>query len=1144
MSDPTAMLQEFGTYLNWVEGKGRKPSEEDVDDFIEQFLSNLSFVFTPEAGSGYLIQTAYRRDVNGERLYPISSYSQAVKEIKPLLMAKITEVHGRVSDHNDPYNYETKPMTIEDYALYYSKELQAEDEYLSLQGTDRRNHKAYQKAVKEVQKIKYRINQYMEKVLPFTLRNTMHHSLALVTYSTATGPNKEITKTTSEGNKIILHDEDDLANFLSSDLVGGGLRSVFWTPTETGRGLKMGVINVNNPAKLPIKTMLSSIKKIHKIMAFDLGHPCIIMYTGNSWQIWFGMNEREKITNFREMQDYLKVSLYSVGDFNKEKAVDQLRPFLDLKKNAPGEMVRSFFSLHYPTNNKPTKEHTGRAAIPVAPADLESFNPAKDAHPEEVLANFDVYSSYVASFYDKVQIGQDYESEGETEATPECLRLDKQHKDAKALNAIYRPDELIQVEYRNLASVLADEKKVYAHPIARGVLAVLVYDPRGSSTPDGMSTQRSRRGKVVTETPRSYYVLSNGTVIYDDYICRDLERVCLANKIKEAVLVGRISMIDSYGNEEGETETRNALIRTEGINPIDARTMRFTINRVSIVNSNPVPIEIMNDQMKVFSAKRIVPSTYFEFTEPVGMKLKKRFMGLVKTRASGAMMVEGEEKYLIKSTRTLNATIIGMDMTGKAFNTNEIPNVFIALAKPSGKYGAEYISVAKAQIALKKDDRITLRTLVEGEDKKNLIPAPRGIEGVMFAEPSIVVEVSYDDVTPQSYRNMTLHFTSGGRFRPTEKFRVNQRLINAKVIAIKEDLDHRKPTHISVRQEELLEFSTSTSKQDSLLNVLPNPSNPLPEFIKRNPAFFGVPESLTTYVGGYPDEQGYMQRGRRVEIPLLKKGPFYLGERLPGELEQSYDRYRKDQPGHKSFVDVDSLVRTVTPPNFRVTGLGWEYNTATDDAFGMGQDGNAVTKMDGALTPIKSYADIMNEIHFDTNKEQAMEDTKVLPYTFNEVVGDPDSEDPNRRSYDKAYREAFVLSDKKLTKALQPLKLGKAEQEAITQEILNNPPVKADIWQQKVDLYIEEFNKWAALPEPKEGWENYAIGMFVTWEVPLLEKERLLRAARNEYELTEQEVSLIDSQYADPPTEELFDLILSDLYEVPDNDDELQESVV
>ena len=60
MPDPTAMLHEFSTYLNWVEGKGRKPSEEDVDDFIEQFLSNLSYGFTPERGSGYFIQTAYQ----------------------------------------------------------------------------------------------------------------------------------------------------------------------------------------------------------------------------------------------------------------------------------------------------------------------------------------------------------------------------------------------------------------------------------------------------------------------------------------------------------------------------------------------------------------------------------------------------------------------------------------------------------------------------------------------------------------------------------------------------------------------------------------------------------------------------------------------------------------------------------------------------------------------------------------------------------------------------------------------------------------------------------------------------------------------------------------------------------------------------
>ena len=52
------------------------------------------------------------------------------------------------------------------------------------------------------------------------------------------------------------------------------------------------------------------------------------------------------------------------------------------------------------------------------------------------------------------------------------------------------------------------------------------------------------------------------------------------------------------------------------------------------------------------------------------------------------------------------------------------------------------------------------------------------------------------------------------------------------------------------------------------------------------------------------------------------------------------------------------------------------------------------------------------------------------------------------------------------------------------------------------------------------------------------------QSARDEYELSDEEVSLIDSQYAEPPTEKIFDLILSDLYEVPDDDDEFEEAIV
>ena len=89
--------------------------------------------------------------------------------------------------------------------------------------------------------------------------------------------------------------------------------------------------------------------------------------------------------------------------------------------------------------------------------------------------------------------------------------------------------------------------------------------------------------------------------------------------------------------------------------------------------------------------------------------------------------------------------------------------------------------------------------------------------------------------------------------------------------------------------------------------------------------------------------------------------------------------------------------------------MGWEYHTARDDVYGGGQDANKITSMDGNLTPIKSYGEVMNMIHFEGNKEQALEDSKVYGSTFNEVAGRADTEESDRRSYDTAYRAAFAL---------------------------------------------------------------------------------------------------------------------------------------
>lgn len=1174
MSDPTAMLKQFKTFLDLIQGEGRNPSEEDINFFITEFLKRgrNGFIY-----KGEFIESAAKVDPTTQlRHYDVSgkSYDELVNEIKPILSARVVEAYGSVRDEYKPFDFDTQPMTVEERALFEAKNMGKEDEYLALQGTARRNHPAYERAIRETSRVKYRLKQYMKTVLPFTLRTNMHHRLAAILYSTTSGPFAEPRQKDDNGKDFKIDSEDELNAFLSSKTINGfpaaehdAMRSLFWVPSESGRNLKMGVIDIDNPSNLNQKEMNSVVKKIYKRIHFDLEHPAIIMYTGSSYQIWFGQNDREEIANYREMKDYLKGVLFQFGEFNRAEAIKLNRVWIDLDTNKPNGLVRTFFSLHYPPSNKSQKRYTGLAAVPVAHTDIDKFNPMTYAHPETVLANFDVYSSYVAAFYDEIQVGQDYESEDDIESTPSCSRLDVLVPDAVALKALYKEKDLIKVEYKNIGGILEDEEKVYAHPVARGVLAVLVYDPRGTSTPKGMKSTRVRRGTVITEKPHTYYVLSNGTVIYDDYICRDLERLCESKKIKQTVLVGRVSLLDSFNQEEREDYTRNALIRTEGILPHEARRMRFTINRVPVFNSEPVPIEIMGEQVKEFTTKRIVPPMYFEFTKPVGMKLKRKFMDLVRSRMTGSMMVEGEEKYLVKSTRTIYATVIGMDKSGKAFNSNEIPNVYIAVGKKSSRFGVEYITVAKAQIALKKEDRITLRTIVDGIDGRNLIPMPRGSDDaadvVQLVEPSVVVEVTYDDVTPQRMPSFTSAFTEKAYRASSNRFAINH-LVNAKVVAIKEDLDHRRVSHVDHRQEELLEPKRTSSRESSLIDALPNPSKIFPEFIARNPSsFFGVPTMLTTYVGGHDnsythiDEEGRkitvpnMLGGRAVEVPLIrgsKSLPRYLGEELPPELEKPFNRMATGEEGYAVFIDPESLVKTQDPPNYRITDLGFEYNTAIDDRYGMGQDGNSVTSMatgsgEKPLKVVKSYVDLIDEHHFEKNLKQEMEDSKVIPYTMKAIPGSVDSEDGNRRGYDKQYIAAYKLKDKQLKASSTSVGIDEDVAETLVSNIMSNPrPLKADAWDSRIDLYVEEFNKWDSLPKPKEDWERYAIGMFVSWEVPLLEKERLMREAKEKYELTEEEASIVDTQFAAEVSEDVFQLTLSDLYEVPDDDEEGEES--
>lgn len=1166
MADPTAMLQEFAKVVEQIELKGRKPSEEDIDFFLENFFNPNKVAFQYKSAYVY---TANKTGPDGKPLYDKTgkSYQDLLDEAKPVLMNKVAEAFNEVAQTYEAFDWPTAPMSVEETALLFAKEMKAEKEFKSIRGADRRNHKAYQKAINHIGKIRYRIKQYMKTVAPFTARVTMYHPLAAILYHTTEGASNIV-----HGNAI--DSEEKLQQFISGKTVGefpgadhGGLRSIWWVPSVSGRNLKMGVVDIDNPTgEVSERDMVRSTKKVEKRLS-DLGHPTIIMYTGSSFQVWFGQNDREELQNYREMNDYLQGILFQFGSFDRDESIELGVPYLDLGTNKAGGFLRTFFSLHYPAKTASPKKYTGLAAVPVAPEDLDSFNPVKYAHPETVLANFDVYSNYVASFYDRVQIGQDYESPDDLETAPSCSRLEKKYGDHKLIKKfLYSADNYTKIDYRNAGAALEGEDKVVTHSIARGVLAVMVYDPSGSLAPKGMTRQRpvkDRRGGVTvkTETPSAFYITSDGLVVYDDYLCRDLERLCEAKKLRDAVLVGRITSVDPFGNEEGEANTRFKLIAKDGIRPTDSRVMRFTINRTPIVNGQAIPTEVMGEQIKEFTTKRIVPAEYFTIEAPIGAKVKELFSSFVADKKSGAMMIYGKENYLLTSTRTLRATIVALDISSSAYHAGEIPPCWLALASPSQKYGLIYYIVGKAQVALKKEDRVKLLEAVGGPERHLVFPTPRFAEeikgDIAFVEPSVVVEVTYDDVSPYKGRTLGFSFISR-KFRPIPPAVTVNPLINAKVTAILDGFSVKRTADINIRQEPLIQIDKKLDSSGSLMAALPNPSKKLPEFIRRNPAFFGVPAELETYATWtgyvppakevtYPDgqtllvPQGY--GGRKIQVPLLEatnKTPRIDGQRIPPELKDASKRLLTGEPGFAAYVEPKSLQKTPSPPHYRQTNLGFEYNTAIDDPYGSGQDGNMVTSFNGDLTEIRSFSDVMELAHL-INDKQEMEDSKLYSSTFRTVPGDPESEVANYRNFDTDYNEAYTLYGKSLNAAIKPQKISKDSAAMLVDGVMSNPrPIQEGPLGSRLGEYIEDFNKWSALPEPKETWENFALGKYLSWEVPILEKERLVAEVRNANELTEEEVAAIDLNYSTPDEGNPFESLLSKLYEASDYDDDTE----
>ena len=141
---------------------------------------------------------------------------------------------------------------------------------------------------------------------------------------------------------------------------------------------------------------------------------------------------------------------------------------------------------------------------------------------------------------------------------------------------------------------------------------------------------------------------------------------------------------------------------------------------------------------------------------------------------------------------------------------------------------------------------------------------------------------------------------------------------------------------------------------------------------------------------------------------------------------------------------------------------------------------------------------------------------------------------------DSGYHSAHVAFEDELKKALAKNKISEKEFEDLLEanKILSNPVVKSDSWRARVVEYAKEYEKWKDSPDPKESWSNISQGLFGAWELPILEKERLLREAELMYSLSDDDIGAINTRFGAPMSGELLESVLSDLYEEEEGDDE------
>lgn len=798
MRDYSLYYREFDKYIQYIAANGHVPSSEDVDWFMESMFHNTTR-FRAKGIAGTASHTDFKerplltpcRVRDYKELRPILdltnlSYKDYVKEVKPVLMQIVEDAFGETGEASIIQEWDPKPYTFEQHVKMEAK-LTGED--VDPNTVEGQTSEAYLRAQQKIAYIKSRVRAYNRETLPFRLRKTMHHEIAIVGYSNDTEHPWIARKQVG-----ILNSEVDIDQFMR-DSFEDSFRDLWVAPFQADNN-NVGIVDIDFHGTIGRRDRKRVVKSVCARFV-NRGYPVLVQYSGNNYHVWFGAPEGEDLGRIQDIKSTMRRLLGDVKNltFNKTEAKVEGMGFVDESTIGVGKVYGMFLGLHYKPGKR--EESTGLVRVPLLPSEVAKFNEQVDSHPENVLLDFQRYADKVSNFFNTIGFGQGNEESDSLGSRPTCVKAEKlepTHPLTKAINK-WKDQGFESIRYADVEKEFKEAAHVCITPKVDGWLCGIHYTANAAHVVNGeplrdMSSTQTRvaRAKSVSTIMST----TGGIIMWDNHITRAFEEMCVLNGVDEALFVGELYEKDALGKTLGINAISSVLLRNE-IDELSFRNLKFALLDVVKYSEEDVSdysYPTRYNVLKPFSTSRVHPVEYQHVEEDPIPAIEYAWKHYVLERGEeGVVLHQDGKRYKVKRKFTVDAVIVAVSKETKAWQDNkQSRHSFKVAVAHKMKNRTVYVKLGGVNFGAgfdtEKQEELFRQVMGErtgerDDDWENAIPTKRYIEDVggesasVLVEPKVVVEVEYDYLSDKTTPTWGMYYQSLGR-KQTKSTRVQR----------------------------------------------------------------------------------------------------------------------------------------------------------------------------------------------------------------------------------------------------------------------------------------------------------------------------------------------------------------------------------